>query len=154
LDDEDPGHPPPSWEEFLAAYAVQRPALARVLVDEMGLDLGDLASPAVRRILEAARAAPIGADLPLHALGPGDRRLAARLSLRDVPELGLEPDPVALDRAMADCVEQVRRAARRGRAGREIRELFAASGAQDPERDENVAARLRQLLEEERNPPG
>ncbi len=154
LDGEDPGHPPPSWEEFLATYAVQRPALARVLVDEMGLDLGDLASPAVRRILEAARAAPIGADLPLHALGPGDRRLAARLSLRDVPELGPEPDPVALDRAMADCVRRVRRAAGRGRASRDLRALFAVPDAENPERDENVAARLRQLLDEERDPPG
>ena len=154
LDGEDPGHPPPSWEEFLATYAVQRPALARVLVDEMGLDLGDLVSPAVRRIIEAARAAPIGADLPLHALGPGDRRLAARLSLRDVPELGPEPDPVALDRAMSDCVEQVRRAARRDRARRDLDALLAVPDAEDPERDENVAARLRQLLDEERDPPG
>jgi hypothetical protein len=154
LDDGDPGHPPPSWEEFLATYAVQRPALARVLVDEMGLDLGDLASPAVRRILEAARAAPIGADLPLHALGPGDRRLAARLTLRDVPELGADPDPVALERAMADCVRQVRRAARRDRVRREIHELLGVPGAQDPERDENVAARLRELLVEERKSSG
>jgi DNA primase len=153
LEDEDPGHPPPSWEEFLATYAAQRPALARFLVDEMGLDLDDLASPAVRRILEAARAAPPGAGLPLHALGPGDRRLAARLSVHDLPELRADADPVGLERAMADCVRQVRRAASRGRARREIRELFDAPGPEDPERDENVAARLRQLLAEERDPP-
>jgi len=85
LEAEDPGHPPPSWEEFLATYAAQRPPLARVLVDEMGLNLDDLASPGVRRILEAALAAPPGAGLPLHALGPGDRRLAARLSVHDLP---------------------------------------------------------------------
>jgi DNA primase len=151
LEAEDPGHPPPSWEEFLATYAVQRPALARAMVDDLGLDLDELASSAVRHIIEAALGAPEGAALPLHALGSGDRRLAARLSMREAPELGAEPDPVALERAMADCVELVRRAARRGRAQKEIRELLAVP---DPERDENVAARLRQLLAEERTPPG
>ena len=153
LADDDPGNPPPSWEEFLAAYAAQRPALARLVVDEMGLDLDDLASPAVRRILELARSAPPGSGLPLHALGAADRRLAARLSVRDLPELATDADPVALERAMADCVRQVRRAASRGRARREIGELLAASGGLDPERDENVAARLRRLLEEERELP-
>ncbi|MGA9112796.1 MAG: DNA primase [Candidatus Dormiibacterota bacterium] len=153
LADDDPGNPPPSWEEFLAAYAAQRPALARLVVDEMGLDLDDLASPAVRRILELARSAPPGSGLPLHALGAADRRLAARLSVRDLPELATDADPVALERAMADCVRQVRRAASRGRARREIGELLAASGGLDPERDENVAARLRRLLEEERESP-
>jgi DNA primase len=153
LGDDDAGHPPPSWEEFLATFAVQRPALARVLIDEMGLDLDDLASPAVRRILEMARAALPGTDLPLHTLGPADRRLAARLSVRDVPELGAEPDPVVLERAMVDCVARVRQAARRGRTSRQIHDLLAAPGAQGPERDEEVAARLRQLLVEERTPP-
>jgi DNA primase len=153
LGDEDPGHPPPSWEEFLATYAAHRPALARLLVDEMGLDLDDLASPPVRRILEAAMVAPPGAGLPLHALGPGDRRLAARLSIHDPPELRADADPVALERAMADCVRAVRRAASRDRGRRDIRELLATPGPEDPERDENVAARLRQLLAEERDPP-
>jgi hypothetical protein len=154
LEAEDPGHPPPSWEEFLATYAAQRPPLARVLVDEMGLNLDDLASPGVRRILEAALAAPPGAGLPLHALGPGDRRLAARLSVHDLPELRADADPVALERAMADCVDRVRRVAVRDRTGREIRELFATPGPEDPQRDENVAARVRDLLAEERRPPG
>jgi DNA primase len=154
LADEDPGHPPASWEEFLATYAVQRPALARLLVDEMGLDLDDLASPAVRRILEAAKAALPGAGLPLHTFAPGDRRLAARLSVHDLPELRADADPVALERAMADCVRQVRRHARRDRGRREISELFATPGPEDPERDEKVAARLRQMLAEERDPRG
>ena len=153
LADEDPGHPPASWEEFLATYAVQRPALARLLVDEMGLDLDDLASPAVRRILEAAKAALPGAGLPLHTLAPGDRRLAARLSVHELPELRADADPVALERAMADCVRRVWRAAIRDRTGREIRELFATPGPEDPQRDENVAARLREMVAEERHPP-
>ncbi len=153
LADEDPGHPPASWEEFLATYAVQRPALARLLVDEMGLDLDDLASPAVRRILEAAKAALPGAGLPLHTLAPGDRRLAARLSVHDLPELRADADPVALERAMADCVRRVRHEAIRDRTGREIRELFATPGPEDPQRDENVAARLREMVAEERHPP-
>lgn len=153
LDEGDPGNPPPSWEEFLAAYAAQRPALAGLLVDELGLDLDDLASPPVRRILELARSAPPDAGLPLHALGAADRRLAARLSVRDLPELAADADPVALERALADCVRQVRRAASRGRARREISELLAAAGALDPERDENVAARVRRMLAEERASP-
>ena len=153
LDEEDEGHPPPSWEEFLATYAAQRPALARLMVEEMGLDLDDLASPGVRRILEAAIAALPGAGLPLHTLGPGDRRLAARLSVHDLPELRADADPVALERAMADCVRQVRRHASQDRGRREIKELFATRGPEDPERDEKVAARVRQLLAEERDPP-
>jgi len=152
LADEDPGHPPASWEEFLATYAVQRPALARLLVNEMGLDLDDLASPAVRRILESAMVAPPGAGLPLHTLGASDRRFAARLSVHDLPELGADADPVALERAMADCVRAVRRAASRDRGRRDIDELLATPGPADPERDEHVAARLRQLLAEERDP--
>ncbi len=144
LAEEDPGHPPPSWEEFLATYAAQRPALARPLVDEMGLDLDDLASPAVRRILEVARATPPGAGLPLHTLSPGDRRLAARLSVHELPELRADADPVALERAMADCVRQVHLAAVRGRTRREIRELFAAPGPERSDRDESVAERLRE----------
>ena len=154
LADEGPGHPPASWEEFLATYAAQRPALARLLVDEMGLDLDDLASPAVRRILEAAMAAPPSAGLPLPALGPGDRRHAPRHSLHARPELRADADPVALERAMADCVRRVRLVALRDRAGREIRDLLATPGPEDPKRDENVAARLRQLLAEEHDPPG
>jgi hypothetical protein len=55
---------------------------------------------------------------------------------------------------MSDCVEQVRRAARRDRARRDLDALLAVPDAEDPERDENVAARLRQLLDEERDPPG
>ena len=154
LEEEGPGHPPPSWEEFLAAYAVQRPDLARVMVDEMGLDVDDLASTAVRRVVEVAREVPAGAVFPLHLLGAGDRRLAARLSVRDLPELGSEPDPVALERALADCVRQVREAGSRDRAGREIRELLSGRGGGDPERDEKVAARIRQLLDELRQPLG
>jgi DNA primase len=149
LEEGDVGHPPPSWEELLAAFAVQRPALARVLVDEMGLDLDELASPAVRRLLEAALAVPPGSELFVDGLGPGDRRLAAQLQTRDVPELG--PDPLVLERAMADCVQRVRGADRRGRYRRDIRDILAGP---DPDRDENVAARHRRLLEEERNPPG
>ena len=152
LADGDPGNPPPSWEEFLAAYAAQRPTLARPLVDEMGLDLDDLGSPAVRRIVELARSVPPGSPFPLHALGAADRRLAARLSVRDLPELAPDADPVALERALADCVRQVRRAASRSRARREIGELLTGSGAPGPERDENIAARLRRLLAEEREP--
>jgi DNA primase len=154
LEDEDAGHPVPPWEEFLATYAVQRPALARLLVDEMGLGLDELASSAVRRILEAAMAATPGAGLPLHALGSGDRRFAARLAVHDRPELRADADPVALERAMADCVRRVHRAAIRGRTRREIRELFAAPGLETAERDESVAARLREMLAEENRPPG
>ena len=151
FEDEDPGHPAPSWEEFLATYSVQRPELARVMVDEMGLGLDDLESQPVRRILEAAAAVPNGATLFLDALAPGDRRLAARLQSRDLPELG--PDPVALERAMADCVQKVRLTALRRRARRDTDALLAVPGDQDPDRAERVAARLRELHAEERRPP-
>jgi DNA primase len=150
FEDEDPGHPPPSWEEYLATYAVQRPPLARAMVDDLGLDLDELVSPAVRRLLEAAMAVPAGGDLFIDGLAPSDRRLAARLKTHDVPELGPDPDPVALERAMADCVHKVRQEARRDKYRRDIREILAVP---DPERDENVAARHRQLLAEERTPP-
>ena len=118
------------------------------MVDEMGLDLGDLASPAVRHILEPATSAPPGSGLPLHALDAADRRLAASLTIRDLPELAPPPtrSPSSGPWPTASAGPAHRR---RRRARRDIGALLAASGDLDPERDENVAARLRRLLEED-----
>jgi DNA primase len=144
------GPPPPSWEEYLGVYAVQQPALARLMIEEMGLALDDLASPAIRRLLGAAAATPAGAGFPLDAVSAADRRLAARLAVREVPELGPAPDPVALQRAISDCVARVRSAARRSREQQEIRELRGVMAAADPAQQELAAVRLRELITERR----
>ena len=154
FDEGDAGHPPPSWEEFLATYAVQRPDLARVMVDEMGLDPDDLESPAVRHILEAAAAVPNGADALPARPRPFDSRMAARLTCRDLPGAG--PPRPRRPRARHG------RLCREGPAGRASAvapaatpdALLAVPGDLDPERDERVAARLRELHAEERRPPG
>ena len=144
------GPPPPSWEEYLSIFAVQQPELAHLMVEGMGLRLDELATPAVRRLLEAALAAPPGSGLPLHGLGAADRRLATRLQVREIPELGPTPDPVALHRAIADCLTRVRSAAHRNLEQREIRQLRAASGDLDGVSEELAAVRLRQLITERR----
>jgi len=147
---EETRNPAPSWEEYLGGFAVQQPGLARILVEEMGLDLAELANPGVRRLLQAALATPAGAALSLHPLQPADQRLAARLLMREIPELGPAPDPIALQRAMADCVGQVHRAALRERTNREIRKLLAAADGGDPAHDETVVASIRQLIADQR----
>ena len=146
----DAASPPPSWEEYLSIFAVQQPELAHLMVEVMGLRLDELATPAVRRLLEAALEAPSGSGLPLHGLGASDRRLAARLQVREIPELGPTPDPVALHRAIADCVARVRSAAHRILEQREIRQLRTASGDPDGVSEEMAAVRLRQLITERR----
>lgn len=149
-EDAAPEPPPPSWEEYLAAFGVQRPELASIMVEQMGLDLGELSSPAVRRLMEHARTSPPGAPLSLHALAASDRRLAASLSVREVPELASPADPVALQRAMADCVARVRAAARDRRARREIHELLPS--AADPAQEAAAARRIREVIAEQRRP--
>jgi len=145
----EPEAPLSSPEEYLATFVVQQPELARLLVDEFGLDLGELSSRAVRRLIEAALSATAGAAFPLHQLGPRDRQLAARLALRDVPELGPRPDPVALQHAMRDCVERVHLAASRTRTQREIDELVRGRPAAGGPGDEAMVARIRQLIAEQ-----
>ena len=152
LASDEPGHPLSSWEEYLATFAVQRPALARVLVGDMGLSLDELVNPAVRRIVELAAISSDTTGLPLHALAPGDRRLAARLSLREVPELVDGLDPLALERAMADCVQQVRQGAHRARLD-DIRRRLSVSGRPEGDREQDLA-QLQQLIAEERDPRG
>ncbi len=148
----DPDPRPPSWEEYLVAFAVQRPELAGVMVEQMGLDLAELSSPAARRLVELALASPPGAALALHLLSAPDRRLAASLAVRDIPELGPLPDPVALQRAISDCIARVGAAARNRRARREIHELLPA--VSDPAREQEAARRIREVIAEQRRPSG
>jgi DNA primase len=140
---------PPS-EQYLAIFAVQQPVLAQLMVGELGLRLEEVESAAVRRLIEAALAVPEGAAFPLHALSAADQSLAAGLAVREVAEVGLLPDPPALERAVADCVQQVHSAARRARARREIRQLLATPRDGGPADDEAVATRLRELIAEQR----
>jgi DNA primase len=152
LESEGEGHPLLPWEEYLGTYVLHRPALARLLVDTMGFSAVELASPEVRRLVEMALGVPDGVGFPVHALGAPERRLAARLLVRDVPELAPDAEPGAVERAIADCVAKVRFAARRDRARREIGELLAASPGIRPEEDDARAARLRAVIAEQREP--
>jgi DNA primase len=133
--------PAAAWEEYLAIVAVQRPELARVAVDELGLRLDELVSQPVRRILDAALLATPGATLWLRTLSEADRPLAARLSVKEPPpELAGPPDPVALQRGIADSVRRVHAAARE----RELRRLRDRIGS-----DPAAAERIRELIAEQ-----
>ena len=152
FESEDPGHPLLPWEEYLGTYVLHRPALARQLVGTMGFSVDELASPEVRRLIEMALGVPDGVGFPVHALGPPDRRLAARLLVRDVPELASDAEPAAVEKAIADCVDRVRFAARKDRAQREIHELLGAPPGVRADEDDARATRLREVIAEQREP--
>jgi DNA primase len=152
LEDDDPGHPLLPWEEYLGTYVLHRPALARLLVGTMGFAVDELASPQVRRLVAIAVGVPDGVGFPVHALGPADRRLAAGLLVRDVPELAADAEPGAVEQAIADCVERVRFTNRQQRAQREIDGLLGASIGSGAGADDGVAARLREVIAERRKP--
>ena len=98
-----PAPAPPEWEAHIGGIVVHRPDMAATLINTVGLRLDELTSPAVRRLIELAMTAA-DSQIPLYRLSASDRSLAARLLVRDVPELS---DDEALQRAMRDCVGKV-----------------------------------------------
>ena len=137
----------PQWEAYLGSIVVHRPALAHVLTQELGLDIGALTHPTARRIVEVALTADESA-FPLHRLTQQDQSHAARLMVLDVPELDTESDPEALVRAMQDCVRDVHEATALRSAALIQRELLQAK---EEGRDDEVrllAARLAALAAE------
>jgi hypothetical protein len=152
LEDGDPGHPLLPWEEYLGTYVLHRPALAHLLVGTMGFAVDELASPQLRRLVEMALGVPDGVGFPVHALGPADRRLAAGLLVREVPELAADAEPGAVEKAIADCVDRSRFAARHERAQRDIDALFGAPAGSEAGYADGVAARLREVIAEQREP--
>ena len=102
-EDAEPAPAPPEWEAHIGGIVVHRPDTAATLINVVGLRLDELTSTAVRHLIELAMGAP-DAQIPLYRLSTSDRSLAARLLVRDVPELS---DDEALTRAMRDCVGKV-----------------------------------------------
>ncbi|HEX6539689.1 MAG TPA: DNA primase [Candidatus Dormibacteraeota bacterium] len=145
-DDETPSAEPepPRWEAYLGGIVVHRPDVARLLMDSMGLRLGEIVAASVRRIIELALETA-GPDFPLHRLRPSDRSLAARLLVLDVPELD---DGEALERAMRDCVRRVHEATAIRSAAAIQRELQEAKEAGRDEEVRILATRLAELAAE------
>jgi len=133
---------PPVWESHLGALVVNRPSLARELVDRLGLDVSELVSTSVRRVLAVAQDATNG-SFPLHLLAPAEQRLAASLLLRDMPELADDADIETLPRALSDCVRYVHEACVQRSLAAIQREL---DRAKEEERDEDVQRLAAQLL--------
>ncbi|MBV8195273.1 MAG: DNA primase [Candidatus Dormibacteraeota bacterium] len=139
--------PLPQWEGYLGGIVVHRPDMARVLTLELGLELGELTHPSVRRIMETAQQAN-GGGFPLHRLGAGDQALAARLMVLDVPELNETSAVDALERAMRDCVRDVHEATALRSAAEIQRELQSAKDAGRDDEVRILAARLAALAAE------
>ncbi|HEX6491893.1 MAG TPA: DNA primase [Candidatus Dormibacteraeota bacterium] len=146
--EEPAGPPPPRWEEYLGSVVAQRPDLARVVVEEHGLQPEELDHPSVRRLLEAALATPAGTGLSLHGLAAPEQRLAARLLLRPLPELRDDAGVGILGRALADCVRRVRDASLRGALATLKRQLQKARDDGRTDEAQRLAARLHELASE------
>jgi DNA primase len=148
LDDDGPGEDVSAWEEYIGAFAVQRPALSHILVQGLGLEPAALRSAAVRRLVEVALDVPPGLGFPTRNLGPGDKRLADRLQFLRIPELD-DGGGESLEKAMGDCVARVGLA--RVRAGIDSERALlrrAHAAGREAEADEHLA-RLNDLNAEE-----
>jgi DNA primase len=132
-----------AWELYIGALVVNRPALGRLLVETMGLDLNELTSSSVRRLVEIARDLADG-SFPLHRLNPAEQRLAASLLVRDVPELADDAESAALERALADCVRYVHEASAQRSLAAIQHEL---ERAKEDGRDDDMQALAGRLLE-------
>lgn len=143
-EDAEPAPAPPEWEAHIGGIVVHRPAMASAIISTFGLRLDELTSATVRRIIELAIGTSDG-DFPLHRLAPADRSLAARLLVRDVPELD---DDEAMHRVIRDCVSTVHEAVKVQQAAVILRKLQEAkeSGRRDEERA--LAAEFRELVAE------
>jgi DNA primase len=143
-EDTEPPPAPPEWEAHLGGIVVHRPVTASTLVTTLGLRLDDLTSPAVRRIFELAMTAG-DSEFPLYRLSASDRSLAARLLVRDVPEL---QNDEALDRAMRDCAAKVHESTVMRSLAVIRRELQEAKEAGRDDDVRVLAARLAKLAAE------
>ncbi|MFN2451718.1 MAG: DNA primase [Candidatus Dormibacteria bacterium] len=123
---EEEGHELSAWEAYLGGAVVQRPELARRLVERHGLDPSALLSAPLRRLFAVAVALPDRTPLPTHALHGAERHLAARLLLQVIPELGADAPEPSLDRALAANVDRVRVAGHRRQLAELERDLMRA----------------------------
>ncbi|MBV8529131.1 MAG: toprim domain-containing protein, partial [Candidatus Dormibacteraeota bacterium] len=143
-DDAEPAPAPPEWEAHIGGVVVHRPAVASALVTTFGLHLDELTSATVRRIIELAISTGDG-EFPLHRLPAPDRSLAARLLVRDVPELD---DDDALRRVLTDCVSWVHEAIKVRLAAVTLRKLQEAKEAGRRDEERALAAEFRELVAE------
>lgn len=143
-DDAEPAPAPPEWEAHIGGIVVHRPDTAATLINVIGLHLDELTSAAVRRLIELAMRA-VDSQIPLYSLSASDRSLAARLLVRDVPELS---DDDALQRAMRDCVGKVHESTVMRSLAVIRRELQEAKEAGRDDDVRVLAARLAELAAE------
>ena len=143
-DDAEPAPTPPEWEAHIGGIVVHRPDTAATLINVVGLRLDELTSAAVRRLIELAVSAA-DSQIALYRLSASDRSLAARLLVRDVPELS---DDEALERAMRDCVAKVHESTVLRSLAVIRRELQEAKEAGRDDDVRVLAARLAELAAE------
>lgn len=141
------GPPPPAWEVRLGALVVNRPTLARVLLERLQLDLTEISAEPVRRLIEVARDVTNG-TFPLHALTPAEQRFAASLLLRDTPELADNADDDTLERTLSDCVRYVHEASAQRSLVLIQHELDRAKDEGREDDVQTLAARLLELATE------
>jgi len=137
----------PAWEAHLGALVVNRPELARMLVDTLGLDVDELTHPAVRHLLDVAGDSGNG-NFPLHRLVGPEHRFAAALLVRDVPELSDDAEAEMLQRTMSDCVRYVHEASVKRSLAAIQHELDRAKHEGRDADVEALAARLLELATE------
>jgi DNA primase len=136
------GHPLRRWEEDLGSIVVQQPSLAARLMSEHGLRPEELSHPSVRRLFEAALAAPSGEALSRHGLAPAEQRLADRLLFRSVPALREDASEAELSELLADCVGCVREAPWLADLAAKRRQLRMAHDRGETELEERLVAEI------------
>jgi len=139
---------PPAAEALIAGLAVQRPPLARVLLEKFGLSLDDLTHRQVRRLVDIALDSPPASTFPVHRLSGSAQRLAAQLLIRPLPMIDDEAPAGALERAMADSVALLREASLHRQIDAVRRDLYAARTEGVDLHVQALADRLTQLAAE------
>ncbi|MFN2569015.1 MAG: DNA primase [Candidatus Dormibacteria bacterium] len=153
----EPLPPPPPGESLIAALSIQRPPLARALVEDLGLKLDEITHSQVRRLVEVALMTEPPAAYPVHRLASADQRLAAELLIRPLPMLDDDAPQRDLERAMADSVLLIREAAVHRAIDSVRRELYGARTEGRDQEVQTLADRLTQLAgeaEQLRHPGG
>ncbi|HZS15742.1 MAG TPA: DNA primase [Candidatus Dormibacteraeota bacterium] len=144
----DEAPPPNASELYIGRLALHRPALAAELLAHLGFQPAELIHPQIRRIVELAISLEPGSTFPVHQLGVSEQRLAARLLVRSLPELQDPDNPLPVRQAVADCVVELRAAAKHAEWQAVHRELQLARDAGRTAEVAALAVRLNQLATE------
>jgi len=124
-----------AWEAYLGGIVLQRPALGHRLVEVHGLDVAALTHEPLRNLVVTVLSLAPGESLQTHSLPPAERRLAARLMLRVIPEVADGVPDAQVERALAENMARLTQAARQTQLAEIDREL---ARAHDEGREEDI----------------